>query len=171
MKQIYTGVGSRKTPPEVQTLMTQIAAYLSNQGFTLRSGGASGADRAFEKGASQKEIYLPWRNFNNCQGIYNYSQTSWNQAEQIVKTIHPNWKACSSGVRKLHTRNAFQVLGFQLDSPSDFLICWTEERNGSIQGGTRTAVILAEKSHIPCFNLWRRNEVEKLKVFLKKQLQ
>ena len=32
---------------------------------TLRSGGADGADLAFEIGAANKEIYLPSKDFNN----------------------------------------------------------------------------------------------------------
>ena len=61
----YTGIGSRKTPKTILKLFTEVAIYLSKQGYILRSGGAKGADQAFERGAAKKEIYLPWRNFEN----------------------------------------------------------------------------------------------------------
>lgn len=58
---IYTGIGSRETPPEIQEIMTNYARKLDKLGFILRSGGAMGADTAFEKGSTNKEIYLPWK--------------------------------------------------------------------------------------------------------------
>lgn len=63
----YAGIGSRRTPPDVCADMTRIAQALGARGFTLRSGGAAGADQAFEEGAADqrlREIYLPaegWR--------------------------------------------------------------------------------------------------------------
>lgn len=51
MSKIYTGIGSRETPPDILELMTKIARFMFKQGFTLRSGGADGADSAFEAGA------------------------------------------------------------------------------------------------------------------------
>src|SRR5678815_2257413 len=70
----YTGVGSRSTPPEVLAIMTKLAYRLEKNGLMLRSGGAEGADSAFERGVSEdenKEIFLPWRGFNgNMSGLY-----------------------------------------------------------------------------------------------------
>lgn len=51
----YTGIGSRETPQEIQNLMFKIAQKLDSK-YILRSGGADGADLAFEKGSSKKEI-------------------------------------------------------------------------------------------------------------------
>jgi predicted Rossmann fold nucleotide-binding protein DprA/Smf involved in DNA uptake len=47
MENYYTGVGSRKTPPDVLSLMTRIATHLDSLGKILRSGGAKGADDLF----------------------------------------------------------------------------------------------------------------------------
>jgi hypothetical protein len=60
----YTGTGSRESPNNVLAIMTDIAKFLSETGYTLRSGGAPGADFCFELGVSgraKKEIYLPWK--------------------------------------------------------------------------------------------------------------
>jgi hypothetical protein len=64
----YTGVGSRDTPEEVLSVMRTLAKCLARAGYTLRSGGAEGADAAFESGAQEvpqakMQIYLPWRGF------------------------------------------------------------------------------------------------------------
>ena len=48
---LYTGIGSRETPHHILTLMTEIANILDNIGYTLRSGGADGADTAFALGS------------------------------------------------------------------------------------------------------------------------
>lgn len=55
----YTGIGARKTPPNVRKLMTNVSRFLDKYGYVLRSGGANGADKSFEEGSTNKEIYLP----------------------------------------------------------------------------------------------------------------
>ena len=67
----YAGIGSRETPKEICNKMTEIASLLEKQDFVLRSGGAQGADHAFEIGISDQlmmDIYLPYINFNNKSG-------------------------------------------------------------------------------------------------------
>lgn len=44
----YAGIGSRETPMEVLELMTKASTWLGTKGYTLQSGGAIGADMAFE---------------------------------------------------------------------------------------------------------------------------
>jgi hypothetical protein len=65
MPRFYTGIGARRTPPEVLALMTRAAFALLKRGYVLRSGHAIGADSAFERGAGEgKQIFLPapgWR--------------------------------------------------------------------------------------------------------------
>jgi hypothetical protein len=145
----YTGVGSRKTPESVLSLFTQWAKELNDLGYTLRSGGAAGADSAFEMGASdkRKEIYLPWRGFNgNTSVLFTVSD----DAMAIARTLHPAWQSLSEGARKLMARNVYQVLGSDLKTPSEFLICYTP--NGNEVGGTALAIRLARCNDIPIFN-------------------
>lgn len=148
---IYTGIGSRETPPEIICRMKAIGQSLAVRGWTLRSGGAGGADSAFEDGCDAvngtKEIYLPWKKFNKKDGYYHLSD----QAFQLAEKIHPAWAACSDGARRLHARNTYQVLGASHDHPSKILICWTSD--GVEKGGTRTALILAHQYKIPIINL------------------
>lgn len=149
-----TIVGSRHTPLEECEAITQIAKGFALAGYILRSGGAEGADLAGEKGYNlvncydQKEIYLPWPGFNGDMSPLN---TVCSKALEIAKNIHPNWSVLSQGAQKLHGRNVYQVLGKDLKSPSDLLICWT--KNGESVGGTRTAIELAKKYGVPIINL------------------
>jgi len=141
----YTGVGSRKTPPNILKLMTEIAEKLSDLGYTLRSGGAQGADKAFERGAVSKSIF--------------YARDCTPNAELIASDFHPAWHRCSNYARKLHGRNAFQVLGKNLDNPSSFLICWTpdacmnHESRTIRTGGTGTAISIANYYGVKVWNL------------------
>jgi hypothetical protein len=163
----YTGVGSRQTPLPVLEKMKEIAKFLAKKGWTLRSGGASGADYdGFEVGCDEaggkKEIYLPWKGFNN-----NPSQLLWPQAAwKIAEEIHPAWDRCSVNAKCMHSRNVCQCLGYVLNTPSDFLICWTE--NGEEKGGTATAIRLARKYKIKIFNLGEEKALDRFRKFCKK---
>ena len=57
----YTGIGSRNTPADMMLTIAKVGFALGSLGYTLRSGGAQGADTAFEQGASTaqapKEIF------------------------------------------------------------------------------------------------------------------
>lgn len=152
MTKFYTGVGSRETPPQILKIMAQLAAVLAADGWILRSGAADGADSAFEQGAGSKtEIFIPWPKFNG----HNSQRYPSARAMEIAAAIHPAWERCSQGARKLHARNIHQVLGPELNRPSDALICWT--RNGELVGGTATAIRLAMRNNIPVYNLGNPN--------------
>jgi hypothetical protein len=155
MENYYTGVGSRKTPPDILSLMTRIATHLDSLGKILRSGGAKGADNAFLQGASlPAQLYLPYQGFNGHQGIVIQDQEILWNATEIAAGIHENWATYADFARKAHLRSVFQVLGGDLKSPSDFLIFWAvADGHGNIEGGTRTAVALAQERSIPSYNL------------------
>lgn len=163
MAKCYTGVGSRETPDDILDTFTDIAKTLHDEGYILRSGGAEGADTAFEEGAGNKaDIYLPWREFNdNPSELFNVS----NEALRIAASIHPNWGACRRGAQLLHGRNVYQVLGDDLENPdpSKFLICWTKD--GREIGGTRTAIVLAKQHDVPVYNFGHQLTQNKYKKF------
>jgi hypothetical protein len=150
---IYTGIGSRETPQSVLMTMKHLGQKAAMLGNMLRSGGANGADLAFERGCDmaegQKEIYLPWKGFNNSTSqLY----TIPDEAFDIASRIHPAWEKCSQGAKKLHARNILQVLGQDLKTPTGLVICWTKD--GKDIGGTRTAIVLAREYNIKIWNLW-----------------
>jgi hypothetical protein len=154
----YTGVGSRKTPKVILDRMQQIAFKLRHLGYTLRSGGAQGADSAFELGAGlEKKIF--------------YAKDATNAAMEIARKHHPAWERCSHYAKRLHARNAFQVLGLDLRTPSKFLVCWTPDAcTGSWvrsikTGGTGTAISIAEDYGVEVFNLANEEHLRRLSNF------
>lgn len=153
----YTGIGSRETPLLVALTMTAVASMLRKKYYKLRSGGADGADTAFEVGADNfMEIFLPYRKFNgreaNGDQFVDASKLpNAYKARMIAEDIHPAWDMMNDGGKSMHTRNVFQVLGRGLNQPSEFVICWTLD--GRVKGGTRTAIVLAERNSVPVYNL------------------
>ena len=154
----YTGIGARKTPKAVLASMTRIAQALDAEGYTLRSGGADGADSAFEAGATNKIIYLPWARFRDHPSPYHHVS---NAAMALAAKHHPAWHLLNNYAKLLHGRNAYQVLGLDLMSKTDFVICWTPD--GRVQGGTATAIKVAQSHAIPVYNLAAWSEKAVLK--------
>ncbi len=171
MKKVYAGVGSRKTPEEVLRLMEKIAARLAALGFTLRSGGAPGADQAFERGArrvgGKVEVFIPWPGFEGYRPGPEVSLYS-PQAVSMAAELHPAWKKLSEGARKLMARNCHQVLGASLTNPVEFVICWTPDGAETAAecslttGGTGQAIRLASKWGVPVVNLRKDGALERI---------
>lgn len=164
-KRYFSGIGSRETPQDVLDKFFKIGAYLAKKGYVLRSGGADSADSAFESGCDSengaKEIYLPWRGFNNNNSeLYNIPIGAF----LIAKSIHPVWGDLKQGSQKLHARNIGQLISYDFDTPSDFVVCWT--KNGEAKGGSATVINLAKELGVPVFNYGSDGE-ERLREYCK----
>lgn len=168
MLKYYAGIGSRDTPRDILKLMTRIAYYLQTKEYVLRSGGAYGSDTAFASGCKNKEIFVPWHDYNNLPLVYPISELAFTLASEL----HPSWSILSHGARALMARNCMQILGPNLDNKSQFVICWTkdgcihESERTSKTGGTGQAISLASRNGIPVFNLARKEHFDRFN-FLK----
>jgi hypothetical protein len=153
----YAGIGSRETPGPVLIRMQNIAYRLAEDDYILRTGGANGADTAFEIGCRNAggdiELYLPHKSFNGRkEGYYPPSAKAFEMAEMF----HPKWNGLSPTAKLLIARNGHQVLGLNMDDPVDFVVCWTED--GLASGGTGQALRIAAAMMIPVYNLYNRPE-------------
>ena len=148
----YAGIGSRQTPAAILELMREIGKQHAAAGWLLRSGGADGADKAFEEGCrsanGKMEKFLPWPRFNNS---FSDLYTVGPDALKLASQVHPAWQNLSSAAKVLHARNCYQILGSSLDDPVECVICWTPA--GAVVGGTATAIKIAERYKIPVYNL------------------
>ncbi len=156
----YAGIGSRNIPSNIDQLCQQIGEMLAEMDFTLRSGGAKGADTAFEIGCDRsngkKEIYLPYKEFNgNTSELYGVR----GDALKVGKKYHPKWNSLSFEQQCLIGRNGYQVLGEYLNDPVRFVICWTADQaelSTTIRtGGTGQGIRIANDYNIPVYNLCR----------------
>lgn len=150
----YTGIGSRRTPLDIQILMTRLAKALAKDNWILRSGGADGADSAFESGATKKEIYLPWNGFNGryVDNVSYLLPVESREAREFVYDYHPAALYLKPTAFKLMMRNTYQILGADLDSPTNIVFCWTSD--GQASGGTGQAMRIAKDYAIPIINLY-----------------
>lgn len=145
----YAGVGSRETPQEILDRMSEIAELLAQKGYTLQSGGAKGADKAFEKGAGKKKKIF-------------FAKNATAKTRAIAKEIHPNPASLDKGngyILDLMARNTNQVFGADLYSPVDFVLVWTPDGAESTAersiktGGTGQAIDMASRKGIPVINM------------------
>ena len=167
-------------------LCYNVCMRLAQLGVTFTSGlcelGMDGiAQKAYSKAVdlglakeSQFEVYvadqhnihrstLPRRHLATVRNKDLISET-----ERIASEVHPAWDRCNEWARGMHSRNCHQILGYDLQSPVDAVICWTPD--GKIQGGTRTALMIAMREGIPVFNLGRSDKdvvIQEIKSFLK----
>ena len=153
----YAGIGAQDTPEPFLTLMHKVAQAFAKKGYTLRSGASGNADEAFEKGCNEakgtKEIYVPWANFNNHPSPL---VPKYPEAYAVAKQHHPRWSAVSKGAQPLLARNSHILLGPQLNSPVEWVICWTS--GGRVTGGTGQGLRIAESYNIPIFNIGKKED-------------
>jgi hypothetical protein len=168
----YAGIGSRETPREVCLYMTAIAKKLASLGYTCNSGGADGADSAFERGAVvNRQIFLPWDGFNRrtvanmikLHGEGSYLVPAFNP--DLVRKYHPKPDALSDAGWKFMSRNSYQVLGKDLNTPVEFVLCWTKD--GKLIGGTSFAIRIAKDYNIPVFNLGTQKSIIEFKEYFR----
>lgn len=179
----YAGIGSRRIDGAidadfkrpVEEVMKEVATELEQLGYTLNSGHAEGSDRAFESGV---------KNEKNKQIFTKNSATS--RMYKIAREIHNKWNALGAYAKGLHARNTAQIFGQKLDTPVDFVLCYTPDgaeadaRTGATErligynrpnipntGGTGQAISMASMKGIPVINManpgWRQRLDEILK--------
>jgi len=155
----YAGIGARKTPEELLPNLSTAAASLAKAGVGLRTGGSWGADQAFYDGWKRVEqdelveIFVPYSGFRGfvCTNANRVFGPPSKEAKAIAREFHPNWANVGDTGRMYLARNVYQILGFDLESPSDFVLCWTPD--GKEIGGTSQGIRIAHSHSIPVINL------------------
>lgn len=150
--------------------MAYIARVLNELGFILNTGGADGADTAFEKGCADPDkmvVFLPWDYFNG-RGVMPYPLHP--DGFKLGEKYHKGWAKLKLGPRKLMARNAQQVLGPELDEPVLFVLCWTQDgcehddTRTYLTGGTGQAISIASRADIPVINMKNMGWLERLSI-------
>lgn len=178
MVKTYAGIGSRETPIVICDTMYEVAGMLRLENFWLNSGGAPGADTAFERGCadpSRMNIFLPWKYFNGSTlPFVQPSRDLEQKAFELAAKHHPGWEYLKQGPRKLMARNGYQILGPNLDEEEKvrFVLCWTPDGCESTKtrsrktGGTGQAISIADAYGVPVINMFNPHWEERLKEHL-----
>lgn len=140
----YAGIGSRVTPDFFLSRIERYSKALSDLGYILRSGGAGGADSAFEKvlNPNQREVFT--------------EKDATVEAIEHASKYHPAWNKCNDLMKRFHGRNSMIILGKDLKTPVDFVICYT--LNGEPSGGTGQGIRVAIANKIPVYNLFHEKQ-------------
>lgn len=145
----YAGIGARDTPMPVMQQMELIGSLLGARGHVLRSGGAKGADTAFQVGCEAVKGRKIIRTATGSQAAMDHAAR-----------YHPVWDTLNGSYQRLHARNSVVMLGDNLDHPVDYVVCWTN--GGGAVGGTGQALRIAADIGVPVFNLWFSNAADRL---------
>lgn len=150
-KKFYTGVGNRTTPKFICEIFEELGQLFADNGYILRSGGAVGADLSFEHGCNlaggEKEIYLPFKGYNQSDSeLFDITREVLDLTKQRLGSA---WNFANTVKKQMFARNNYQILGYDLKTPSDLVICYCK----TPYGGTRYTINLAKDHGIPVFNL------------------
>jgi hypothetical protein len=139
---IFAGIGARETPGKVLHRMKRLSTCFGLQGYTLRSGGAAGADTAFE----DAYLYHPdWP-----REIFREVDAT-SESLEMAAMFLPNFENIPDGIKGLFARNCQIIMGRDLKSPVSMVIAWTP--GGEDVGGAGHAIRVAKHHNIPVINL------------------
>lgn len=152
---VYSGVGARETPDNILRAMGLVSSELAKRNWHLRSGGARGADSAFEEKAGNN--YTSYRVADGFpyRGIPIVSFSDFSPTEDEIaftKSHYKSYNYKSDYIKGLQIRNGRILRGLGPDYlHSKFVVCWTE--GGKDIGGTGVTIRMAHTLNIPVFNL------------------
>lgn len=192
----FTGIGSENAPKHVTDLITEISYLLAISGRSLRSSGAKGCSTAFELGVNNafkkglcgsrpltpktgnplqpvKEIYLPYRGFENHSddAYFEYDPTLKGRIIGFIRSgvlMSEFEKIQNPYLIKDYVVRVFQLLGKTLNKPSKFMLCWTPDgartsSESSVEiGQSYVSICLAEALKIQTFNLENKSDFNKI---------
>ena len=171
----YAGIGSRRTPDAVLVAMADLAESLGQAGCILSTGGADGADRAFETGALRTDapvtVHAPWSGYSGYRPgrepetdidvrVPRPADTLRDEPyADIARRHHPAWERCGRGARALFVRNV-AILAGALGADGEALpvlaaVAYTPNglATGRDAGGTGHTLRIAAELGIPAVNV------------------
>ncbi|MEK2647475.1 hypothetical protein [Bdellovibrio sp. BCCA] len=135
---LYAGIGSRNISKRAEEAIEALSRFLSYEGFVVRSGGARGSDSAFESGSrGEADIYRP--------------EGATEESIDYAGRFADNFSHFKEYTKRLFGRNAQIILGADLKSRVDFVICYTETPDA---GGTSHGIRIAKANGIKVYNLF-----------------
>lgn len=180
--------GSLNAPEKVLSTLSEIAFRLTSSGCLITSGFAEGAEQAAAAGAvpGRINLFLPWPKYNlhpggpgvyipppegrrerlafeqMLRGTQVISKPIWKAAMDEILLRYPSIADSFPGSRRLASRSYLQVLGEDLETPVDFLVCWAPKDDNGVKGGGRYAYEIAMSRNIPCYNIFFGEDLEAL---------
>lgn len=147
--------GHRELIISEKLYLASIGASYAEQGHTIVSGNAPGADQAYVIGASEVdpglvELYLPWPTFEKAKikpgNRFWTADQAWPRHIELASAASPGWDHVAPAGRLLCIRNAMVL--FRWGQPADRFIA-LPDRTSHGWGGTGHAMRVAASLGIP----------------------
>ncbi len=165
----FAFVGSREGHYEDDLKVIKEAGRLiADAGFGISSGDAIGTDRIFHEGCMESSNY---HNLNHRIYVVDFNGNRGNRADfyghfidasklemrdeaiKVAQSVVPHFNYIKPYAQDLQTRNVYQVLGSDLQTPVKALIYWAPPKGNLddevVKGGTNTALQVAKLHNIP----------------------
>lgn len=149
-KLYYAGSGAINAPENIIRLMSDIASYMENKGYVLRSCGMEGSDTAFEFGVKSDKNRI----------IYTINDVIQENID-MAYNIYPYQDRVVNG-DKYAGMKIIQSLGKCLTKPISLCIVWTESKAITLKeslkkykttGNCGILIGICEYYKIPIYNL------------------
>ena len=163
-------IGSRVLPDDIKDKMVSLVGSIRPdvlEKLTALHGGAKGADSIWGSLFKNEMIFLPTD-----------IRVLGREATNIATFHHPFFSRLKDFTKKLMSRNAYQVLSDDLNTPVDCVLCYTPdgvERRDDIvigtTGGTGLAISIADTYGIPVFNIKNESSYEDAILYINSLVQ
>jgi len=134
----FAGIGNRHIDQHTRYAIRTCGRIINDRGYVLVSGGARGCDEEFE-------TYFPEH-----RRIILKAKDATPLAIKMAEDFHPAWHYCKPYDKALLGRNAMIIMGEDLNSPVEFVLCYCADEE---RGGTALSIKIARYYKIPVFNL------------------
>ncbi|AFK66700.1 DprA-like DNA recombination-mediator protein [Colwellia phage 9A] len=180
----WSGIGSRHDiTDEIKKQQREIGYQMSQKGWSLISGGASGSDFNFLYGASKgRDINLPvvvrpvrYRSYTGSYGHSAIVEMMEDAEFEVAKAYffkheiftEEQFNKMPEVAQVLHARNYYQIFDWHGNVRVKFVAyAAPENRWGVVSGGTRTAIAIARIEKVPVFNIKLKGQYSALQEFI-----
>lgn len=165
----YTVTANKEIPEHILERIKNIILELEKKNYVLRTGGMTGPEDTFEKAVSLKEIYLPWRGFDDKESKFTFTSPV---AKILASKYQPGFDGLKPAIQAFLTKNVRILCGTDTKSPSLFMIVWTEDGAESLKeksiktGNSGHAIAIASEIGIPVFNFGKSDAEDRLRKYL-----
>lgn len=144
----FAGIGNRDIDKQTCHAIKTCSRLIYQKDYVLVSGGADGCDEEFES------------HFPEDRKIILRARDATVKAIKMAEDFHPAWNKCNAYARALLGRDAMIIMGKDLKTPVDFVLCYCADEE---RGGTALSLRIANFYKIPVFNLANDNGLDVMK--------
>lgn len=170
-RKTYAGIGNREISGAkdgdhglpIAKVLTHLGIELEKTGYMLYSGEAKGCDAAFANGVSEEHCRI-------------FTANDATDETRAMARAHKLPSEILLGRKlDLYASEVFQILGPDMNSPVDFVLCYTRDGCESYEtrsektGGTGFAIELASRRGIPVINLKNKGWEQRMHHVLSKK--